>query len=238
MEREMDIAWLRKKWPVIAAAAGLITVIGAGSAFAAVPSDQGGIPFGQPMPGSMTYYNNVGTDACGGQIDPTTQDLVAVSHVWWTSANPNTDPLCTGVSVQLTYNGQTITLPVEDACAACDATHIDVSQAVFQQFAPLSVGLLTGVTWQFVSSGTPGGPPVPPPSGSSQNFSVPSPPPPSSSPPAQSSGCAAPWDASTSYVPGDFVSDNGDNWTSTWWSTGAEPGAPISWDVWSDDGPC
>jgi hypothetical protein len=51
-------------------------------------------------------------------------------------------------------------------------------------------------------------------------------------------GCAAAWSASTSYSPGDIVSGNGDNWTSTWWSTGAEPGSPVSWNTWTDDGSC
>jgi chitodextrinase len=240
----MGIARLRKKWPLVTVAAAFVIVVGTGSAFASILPGQSSIPFGQPMSGSMTYYNDIGTDACGGQINPTTQALVAVSHVWWTAANPNNDPLCNGVSVQLTYNGQTITLPVVDACASCDATHIDVSQAVFQQFAPLSVGLLTGVTWQFVSSSTPVELAMPqtgpssPPTPSTGPSSPPTPSTGPSSPPPPSGGCAAPWDAGTSYVPGNVVSHNGDNWTSTWWSTGAEPGAPISWNVWSDDGPC
>jgi chitodextrinase len=51
-------------------------------------------------------------------------------------------------------------------------------------------------------------------------------------------GCAAAWSASTSYSPGDIVSGNGDNWTSTWWSTGAEPFSPVSWNTWTDDGSC
>jgi aminopeptidase S len=46
------------------------------------------------------------------------------------------------------------------------------------------------------------------------------------------------WSATTAYAPGDVVSYNGHKWTSTWYSTGAEPGAPQSWAVWSDTGPC
>ncbi|GAB3896100.1 M4 family metallopeptidase [Kibdelosporangium lantanae] len=52
-------------------------------------------------------------------------------------------------------------------------------------------------------------------------------------------GCTAPeWNASTSYQPGDQVTHNGHQWDSTWYSTGAEPGAPGSWAVWSDKGAC
>ncbi|ONI76107.1 peptidase M4 family protein [Actinosynnema sp. ALI-1.44] len=52
-------------------------------------------------------------------------------------------------------------------------------------------------------------------------------------------GCSAPaWNATTSYVPNDEVSHNGNKWTSTWYSTGAEPGDPTSWSVWRDGGAC
>ncbi|WP_132118288.1 putative Ig domain-containing protein [Actinocrispum wychmicini] len=55
----------------------------------------------------------------------------------------------------------------------------------------------------------------------------------------QTGGCPDPeWNASTSYVPNDRVSHNGHKWLSTWFSTGAEPGAPQSWAVWSDQGAC
>ncbi|MGF1428299.1 hypothetical protein [Kitasatospora sp. LaBMicrA B282] len=54
------------------------------------------------------------------------------------------------------------------------------------------------------------------------------------------SGCTGltAWGASTSYVPGDQVSYGGHKWLSTWYSTGATPGAPASWSVWSDQGSC
>ncbi|WP_344660787.1 putative Ig domain-containing protein [Catenulispora subtropica] len=55
-----------------------------------------------------------------------------------------------------------------------------------------------------------------------------------------SGGCGSltPWNATTSYVPGDVVSYNGHKYTSTWYSTGATPGAPQSWAVWTDNGAC
>ncbi|HEX2130479.1 MAG TPA: carbohydrate-binding protein, partial [Actinophytocola sp.] len=52
-------------------------------------------------------------------------------------------------------------------------------------------------------------------------------------------GCDAPaWNAATAYATGDVVSHNGHEWESTWYSTGAEPGAPGSWAVWRDAGTC
>ncbi|GHG27993.1 MULTISPECIES: M4 family metallopeptidase [Amycolatopsis] len=53
-------------------------------------------------------------------------------------------------------------------------------------------------------------------------------------------GCdgLAEWDSAKAYVPNDVVGHNGHKWTSLWYSTGAEPGAPGSWAVWSDGGAC
>ncbi|HWG99859.1 MAG TPA: M28 family peptidase, partial [Pilimelia sp.] len=46
------------------------------------------------------------------------------------------------------------------------------------------------------------------------------------------------WRAGASYVPGDLVIHGGARWESTWYSTGAEPGAPISWNLWANRGGC
>src|SRR5215471_2660444 len=105
------------------------------------------IPIGQSMTGSMTFYNDVGFGACGTAINAATENLVAVSFQWWTAANPNNDPLCQGISVQVTYKGHTITVPVKDKCPSCDATHIDLSKAAFRRLAPLSRGVVKGITW-------------------------------------------------------------------------------------------
>ncbi|MEU2736945.1 cysteine/serine endopeptidase inhibitor, partial [Streptomyces sp. NPDC007095] len=105
----------------------------------------------QDISGEMTYYNDSGYGACGTVVNAANQDLVAVSHEWWTSADPNQDRLCRGVSVQVTYNGKTITVPVKDMCPSCAAGHIDLSQSAFQKLAPLEKGLVKGITWKFVT---------------------------------------------------------------------------------------
>ncbi|WP_158895514.1 alpha-lytic protease prodomain-containing protein [Amycolatopsis anabasis] len=56
-------------------------------------------------------------------------------------------------------------------------------------------------------------------------------------PPGDCDGVQA-WDASANYAPGDVVSHNGHKWQATYWSSGAEPGDPRSWAVWSDAGAC
>jgi 3D (Asp-Asp-Asp) domain-containing protein len=50
--------------------------------------------------------------------------------------------------------------------------------------------------------------------------------------------CTAAWSASTSYVPGNEVSYDGDNYTAMYYSTDAIPNASTSWAVWESDGAC
>ncbi|MFE4970820.1 cysteine/serine endopeptidase inhibitor [Kitasatospora sp. NPDC056651] len=127
-------------------AAVALIALTAGSASAA-------IPINTPMTGKATYYTDAGYGACGTQINAATQMLVAVSHTWWTAANPNNDPVCQGISVKVTYQGKTITVPVKDQCPSCDSTHIDLSQPAFAAFAPLGQGVINGLSWQFVKTG-------------------------------------------------------------------------------------
>ncbi|WP_406207603.1 RlpA-like double-psi beta-barrel domain-containing protein [Kitasatospora sp. NBC_01560] len=130
-------------------AAAALLALTAGTASAA-------IPINKPMTGKATYYNDAGFGACGTQINAATQMLVAVPHSWWTTANPNNDPLCKGISVKVTYNGKTVTVPVRDKCPSCDSTHIDLSQPAFARLAPLGQGVINGLTWQFVKAGVAG----------------------------------------------------------------------------------
>lgn len=115
--------------------------------------DLSATPVSDSRTGKMTWYDNMGTGACGTDINPAVEDLVAVSHQLFTSANPNDDDLCKGVSVEVTYNGNTITVPVKDQCMGCTAEHIDLSKAAFQKLANLDVGAVTGITWKFVDTG-------------------------------------------------------------------------------------
>ncbi|MFE5915459.1 cysteine/serine endopeptidase inhibitor, partial [Streptomyces wedmorensis] len=132
-------------WATALLGAVIFTAFGVGPAFAA-------IPIGETRTGKMTWYDDAGTGACGTAINAATQDLVAVSHQWWTAANPNNDDLCKGISVQVTYNGKTITVPVKDKCPSCGSEHIDLSKSAFQKLANLDLGVVSGITWKFVST--------------------------------------------------------------------------------------
>jgi hypothetical protein len=154
----------RLRTAITAAIVGVLAVLGftLGSTSATAAS----IPFNVTQYGPATYYDNEGYGACGTWINAATEMLVAVPASYWTSANPNLDPLCSGVSVQVTYNGKTITVPVKDQCPSCEPNHIDLSQAAFAQFASADSNTTPGVlnvSWKFVSSS--GGGTTPPPSG-------------------------------------------------------------------------
>ena len=146
---------VRRSGLVVAAVAAAVA-----AAFVGLGAASTAVPVGHAMKGEMTFYNNSGFGACGTQINAATQMLVAVSHTWWTAPNPNNDPLCQGVSVEVTYHGKTITVPVEDKCPSCASNHLDLSQPAFAALAPLSVGIVHGIHWKFVKStgAVPGGP--------------------------------------------------------------------------------
>nr|CAD2168776.1 unnamed protein product [Meloidogyne enterolobii] len=93
----------------------------------------------QSFKGTFTYYDNVGLGACGKQIDPSNQMLVAISSSQWTTANPNADPLC-----------KSITVPVKDKCPGCNSTHIDLSKPAFAKLADLGKGHLGGATIKYI----------------------------------------------------------------------------------------
>jgi expansin (peptidoglycan-binding protein) len=128
----------------VLAAAVVLPLTMAGTAYA-------DIPFDQPINGNATYYDNSGFGACGTWLDANSQMLVAVSASYWTTPNPNNDPLCTGVSVQVTYNGRTITVPVRDKCPSCGSGHIDLSKPAFAALADPNLGNIP-LTWKFVRS--------------------------------------------------------------------------------------
>ncbi|MEV6211185.1 cysteine/serine endopeptidase inhibitor [Kitasatospora sp. NPDC051914] len=137
---------IRRRWIAALVGALMLTVFGIGSALAS-------IPVGESRTGKMTWYDDAGYGACGTAINAAAEDLVAVSTSWWTSANPNNDDLCKGISVEVSYNGRTITVPVKDKCPSCSAEHIDLSKTAFQKLADLNLGVVSGITWKFVGSG-------------------------------------------------------------------------------------
>ncbi|WP_063749025.1 cysteine/serine endopeptidase inhibitor [Streptomyces sp. NRRL B-24484] len=129
--------------------AAVVPVLGAGT-------EAGGLPVGQLRTGRTTWYDDAGTGACGTAIDASAEDLAAVPAAWWTATDPNDDPLCTGISVEVGYQGRTVTVPVRDQCPGCPADHLDLSRPAFRRLADPDLGVVDGITWRFVDSGSGG----------------------------------------------------------------------------------
>jgi hypothetical protein len=128
--------------------AAALTVVAAVFAATASPAFAD-IPIGQPINGTSTWYNDAGYGACGTQINAATDWLVAAPYSYWTTPNPNNDPIC-ALSIEVTYQGQTIRVPVRDKCPSCDAGHIDLSAPAFGSLANRDIGVIN-VTWKFVN---------------------------------------------------------------------------------------
>ncbi|KAI1128068.1 RlpA-like double-psi beta-barrel-protein domain-containing protein-containing protein [Nemania abortiva] len=104
----------------------------------------------QTMSGDLTYYTP-GLGACGvynGESDA----IVALSwelfDQYTPNGNPNLNSLC-GRQVQISLNGKTAVVTVEDRCQGCQYGDLDVPVAVFSQLADPSVGR-TQMTWTFL----------------------------------------------------------------------------------------
>ncbi|MFB9903241.1 RlpA-like double-psi beta-barrel domain-containing protein [Allokutzneria oryzae] len=128
---------MRPALSVIAVCGTLFMGVGTAPAFAAAKS------------GEATYYALSGTGACGKKINASTQLLVAVSAKWFTTANPNKDPICKK-RLKVTYGKKSITVPVRDKCPSCSKTHFDLSKAAFKKLAGTSAGRIA-IKWEFVT---------------------------------------------------------------------------------------
>ncbi|KDQ18136.1 hypothetical protein BOTBODRAFT_29471 [Botryobasidium botryosum FD-172 SS1] len=102
--------------------------------------------------GEATYYGP-GLGACG-KNNSGAEYVVAVSKQMFDTwpghtANPNANPIC-GRRIKANYGGKSVVVTVEDRCPACAYNDLDLSPSAFQALAPLAVGRLRGMTWDFV----------------------------------------------------------------------------------------
>lgn len=135
-----------------AAAAATSTASTSSSFTSAWPAGNG------PFSGSTTYYD-LGTDgssygACGTSL--VDSDMIAAASYQmfdnWpgATANPNLNPICAGVYANVTYNGNSVVVKIEDRCPGCTTYHLDLSPSAFLKLAPLGKGIMD-VEWEFVS---------------------------------------------------------------------------------------
>ncbi|KAJ7908222.1 plant expansin [Mycena leptocephala] len=103
--------------------------------------------------GDGTYYTP-GLGACG-KTNTADQLIVAVGHGVFDSfpgatGNPNNNPIC-GKKLRATYGTKSVVVTVEDRCAGCaGAADLDFTETGFAKLAPISVGRIHGVKWEWV----------------------------------------------------------------------------------------
>jgi len=97
--------------------------------------------------GDITYYAP-GLGSCGVTNGPSDMIVALAADMMTGYANPNDNPNC-GKSITISYNGVTATATIEDTCEACTGASIDLTPSLFEKFAPLGVGRVSGVEWWF-----------------------------------------------------------------------------------------
>lgn len=169
--------------------------------------------------GQATWYNP-GLGSCG--ITNTNNDfIVAVPKQMYDTwpghtANPNLNPIC-GKAITASYNGKSIRVTVTDRCEACIGNDLDFTPGAFQALiGPLSLGRVSGMTWQWADGTS-------------------SPPPTTGGGSGKCSGIGA-WSAGTAYVGGQTATYNGHLWSAKWWTQNEVPGGASG--VWLDQGAC
>ncbi|KAH8113647.1 RlpA-like double-psi beta-barrel-protein domain-containing protein-containing protein [Phellopilus nigrolimitatus] len=94
----------------------------------------------------LTYYDiTVGTTACGKNYKASDY-VVALNGAEFGSGYPG--PHCFK-KISITANGKTATAQIVDKCPGCPKGGLDLTEGLFEHFAPTSKGVLTG-SWKYV----------------------------------------------------------------------------------------
>ena len=100
--------------------------------------------------GDATWYNpSVGLTACG-TYHGDQEMIAATAFSWWTSPNPNLDPMCKkSARVTDPASGESIIVAIKDKCGGCKRDDIDLSLGAFQKLRNPDVGRFK-VNWEFI----------------------------------------------------------------------------------------
>lgn len=87
--------------------------------------------------------------ACG-QVFNDNDYVAAIAFSYWTTPNPNNDPMCQKrARVTDPSTGKSVTVSIKDKCGGCQRGDIDLSPVAFQQLRDKSVGRFH-VNWDFI----------------------------------------------------------------------------------------
>ncbi|KAI0287944.1 expansin family protein [Russula brevipes] len=110
---------------------------------APVPEEAGELEKRATHAGRGTWYD-AGLGNCGW-TNKGSDLIVAISKGFYDQTGGSN---C-GKHVQINSGGKTVTAQIVDSCPGCGPNDLDMSRALFQHFAPLSVGVLH-ITWSIV----------------------------------------------------------------------------------------
>ncbi|KAF8872346.1 hypothetical protein BD779DRAFT_347326 [Infundibulicybe gibba] len=103
----------------------------------------------------FTFYNPDAGGSVGacGEIIHNTEFIVALNAPQYQASTPAGSFRSTfcDQSITITVNGKTTTAKIMDECVTCPANGLDLTQALFSFFAPLSSGLVIG-SWNFLNA--------------------------------------------------------------------------------------
>lgn len=162
---------------------------------------------GPYSPSRFTFYE-VGLGACGITNVPS-DFIVALNTPQYGGGYPG--PNCF-LEITIQVGGQTTTAQITDECPGCPENGLDMSEGLFQYFADLGVGVLTGTWWVNGASPTPTTTWAPPPPPTTTWAPPPPPPPPTTTwappPPPPTTTWSPPpppttseWSSSSAWVP-------------------------------------
>ncbi|KAI0322416.1 RlpA-like double-psi beta-barrel-protein domain-containing protein-containing protein, partial [Amylostereum chailletii] len=95
--------------------------------------------------GRGTYFE-VGLGNCGW-TNKDSDHIVAMSKAFY---DANDGGNC-GQKLSITWGGKTATATMVDSCPGCGYYDLDMSPSLFQVFSGLDRGVLSGLTWHFLS---------------------------------------------------------------------------------------
>jgi len=100
--------------------------------------------------GKSKPLSSGGNVACGPVLDPLHLAYASLGPAHYVqNGNPNKDPVC-GQCVEVSSNGQKLTLPVFDKCMECEANDVYLSAVAFQQLANSNYAWqIDNVSWKF-----------------------------------------------------------------------------------------
>lgn len=98
--------------------------------------------------GDLTYFS-LGLTACG-QVYTDDDMVAAIAFSYFTSPNPNVDPMC-GKRVKIIdpTTLKYVIVTITDKCEGCKTNDIDVSPSAFEKLKPKIVGR-SKVVWDFI----------------------------------------------------------------------------------------